>query len=128
MRTDSIFASRCVPGQWICYGFGARRVTPTHYSIRNPRTLTADLDLPILHLRSWVLEVSDDGSQWREADRRIDVEELNGFDALVTFEVASQIECSFIRLRQLGPAWSGRNGFALSAFEIFGQLTLPHVQ
>ena len=61
----SILASSNMPNSWVCYDFGRQRVTPTSYSIR---VCGDGPGGP--HLKSWVLEVSNDGSEdsWKAVD------------------------------------------------------------
>jgi hypothetical protein len=76
------------------------------------------------HLKSWVLEASDDGSTWKEVDRREDAKEMNGPNCSSIFEVQSVVEARFIRIRTIGPDWSGNQYLYIRAFELFGGLRI----
>jgi hypothetical protein len=119
METDSFFCSdfRETEGKdkveiphtrnhWLCYDFKMRRVAPTHYAVRT------NSDIPPaqfhgFHLKSWLVEVSEDGQNWREADHKEDNEDLDGESRTRTFAVAGEHVCRFIRLVQIGTNHSG---------------------
>jgi hypothetical protein len=106
---------------WICYDFKKRRIVPTHYTIRT------NSDGPgYSHLKSWLVETSVDGENWREVAREEDNEQLNGEWFTATFAVAGGVECHFIRLvnigRNHGRFEGGDDCLLLSAWEIFGSL------
>jgi hypothetical protein len=101
----------------LCYDFNERRIVPTHYTIR-----TYDAGPGGPHLRSWLLETSADGENWREVDREDYNEQLNGYTFTGTFPVAAGGECRFIRLVNIGRNHGGCNHLWISAWEIFGSL------
>jgi hypothetical protein len=91
---------------------------PTHYTIR---TNYGDWGEP--HLKSWLVETSLDGENWREVAREENNEQLNGRLRTGTFGVADVRECRFIRLVNIDRTHSGSDDiFAISAWEIFGSL------
>jgi hypothetical protein len=113
-RMDDISATR---NNWLCYDFKERRVIPTHYTIR-----TWDGAAGHSHLKSWAVETSEDGENWREVAREEDNVELNGPWLIHTFVVAGGTECRFIRLVNIGSNHRGNDCLYLSAWEIFGAL------
>jgi serine/threonine protein kinase len=102
---------------WVCYDFKERRIVPTHYAIR-----TFDAPQGASHLKSWLVETSTDGDNWREVAREEDNWQLNGERSTGTFKVASAGECRFIRLVNIGRNHWGSDTLAISAWEIFGSL------
>jgi hypothetical protein len=127
VRTDTAFLSQTsdVPGKWIGYDFGELiRILPTHYSIRsncNGRNSC--------HLRSWVIEVSNDpspNSTWRTIDERQSREELNGRYNVGLFSVSTRLNEDYrcIRIRSTGPNWCSDHRLYLSGLELFGELRL----
>ena len=62
---------------WILYDFGDQRVTPTSYAIRS------FIDR---YLKSWVIEVSNDGYSWTQIDRR-DNNDLNDSHVTAHFKM-----------------------------------------
>jgi hypothetical protein len=102
---------------WICYDFKERRIVPTHYTIRT------NLNGPVsYHLKSWLVETSTDGENWREVAREEDNNQLNGRWFIATFPVAGGGECRFIRLVNIGRNHEGDDQLIISAWEIFGNL------
>jgi hypothetical protein len=102
---------------WICYDFKERRIVPTHYTIRTHRN-----DLGWAHLKSWLVETSMDGENWREVAHEEDNKQLNGYLFIATFPVAGGEECRFIRLVNIGRNHMGNDCLVISAWEIFVNL------
>jgi hypothetical protein len=102
---------------WICYDFKERRILPTHYTIRTNGDGPSNW-----HLKSWLVETSTDGKNWREVAREEDNNQLNGDWFTATFPVAGGGECCFIRLVNIGRNHFGSNRLMISAWEIFGNL------
>ena len=108
---------------WICYDFKERRVLPTSYSVRSN-----DDGPGRAHLKSWVIEVSNDGSSWTEIDRRDNNDELNAQYVIANFTISKVPSESFrfFRLRQTGKNHSddhySRYYVYITALEIFGTL------
>jgi hypothetical protein len=127
LETDSLFYSarrdkkEAIPhtrNNWICYNFKERRIVPTHYTIR-----TSIGDRGWTHLKSWLVETSADGENWREVAREEDNKQLNnGRSFTATFPVAGGGGCRFIRLVNIGRNHMGNDCLAISAWEIFGNL------
>jgi hypothetical protein len=101
----------------VCYDFKERRIVPTHYTIR-----TNDDGPGNEHLKSWLVETSADGENWREVAREENNEKLNSSRFTGTFAVAGGGECRFIRLVNIGRNHCGDDGLEISAWEIFGSL------
>jgi hypothetical protein len=102
---------------WVCYNFKERRIGPTHYTIRmNWGDPGGD------HLKSWLVETSVDGGNWREVARQEDNTQLNGRLFTDTFPVAGGGECRFIRLVNIGRNHFGNGELVITAWEIFGSL------
>ena len=122
LTSDSYFFTKDSPDSWIRYDFEGRRVTPTSYSIRSmnwgPR---------FQHPKSWVVEVSNDGSDgsWAVIDSRNNNSDLN--DKYVTRNFALSAPLSgafrFVRLRQTGKNHKGNDLLWICAFELFGALS-----
>jgi hypothetical protein len=114
LQSETYISSPNAPGQWLCYDFKSRRVTPSHYSIR---CLSSSY-----HLRSWVLEGSVDGSSWRALDDQANNATMTPTHQIGTFSIPHSFQCRFIRLRQTGKTADGSDHLVLFAFEIFGLL------
>jgi hypothetical protein len=102
---------------WMCYNFKERRIVPTHYTIR---TFGGDSD--DAHLKSWLVDTSEDGTSWREVAHVENNKQLNGTYFSGTFGVAGGVECRFIRLVNIGRNHYGNDQLVISAWEIFGNL------
>ena len=113
------FSAKDQNGVWICFDFKERAVIPTSYSVRSePRPPG------LYHLKSWVIEVSNDGSSWTEIDRRDDNNDLNGPYLTGNFQISRVPSESlrFFRLRQTGETHRGGYYVEISSMEIFGTL------
>ena len=116
VQANSYFYSLNEPNQWICCDFKSRFVAPTHYSIR-----VDDCSYP----RSWVLEVSNDGSTWTVVDCRDENADVATKYAIHNFAIRPRPlgKFRFVRLRQTGTNHSGRNHLVINALELFGILS-----
>jgi hypothetical protein len=93
---------------WVCYDFRQRRIVPSHYRIR-----TGDGDAGDEHLKSWLVETSADGENWREVAREENNRQLRGRSFTRTFAVAGGGERRFIWLVNIG-----RNHFGTTCLRI----------
>lgn len=112
------FASDDEANSWLKYDFKDKKVRPTHYSIRtrhgkgpqNPKT--------------WVIEGSNDDSEWKQLDKRTDEKCLDGNNLEHTFDIQTKLAGNeffrYLRIKQTGLSTDDDNMFALSALEYFG--------
>jgi len=106
-----------VPSSWFSLDFGPqRRITPVHYSLRHGGNYRADA------LRTWELQASTDGSDWRTIDRQANVTALGGPFAAATFQVQAPEAFRLFRVVQTGHNSSNRNFLVLSGIEFYGSL------
>ena len=122
LLTPSYYCSRYQPDSWICYDFKDFCVIPTSYAVRSyPYTRGGN------HLRSWVIEVSKDGTDgsWTVIDRREGIRKLDREDAIANFVVrrVPSEGIRFFRLKQTGKNHAGEVDLRLSALEIFGTIS-----
>lgn len=114
------FVSQNQANSWLRYDFKNRKVALTHYTLRSRSDGFQGSNNP----RDWVVEVSDDGTNWVVVDAQARNGDLNGKGAVKTFPVSADCpESRYVRLRQTGPAHSGKNFLAICGFELFGSLT-----
>ena len=124
LDTDSIYCSNDVLDTWICYDFKQMRVTPTSYSIRSHCHGYPGY----FNLKSWVLEVSNDGDAWDVVDSRNDNYELDDENVTCNFQIPEgrcKSKYRFIRIRQTGPNHRANLTLyyvTMSSFEVFGRL------
>ena len=122
LHTSNEFHSHNALDSWICYDMKERRISLTSYSLKSYWGIPGDF-----HLKSWVVEVSNDRTSWREVDRRENCLQLDCCNGVGNFPVAHVPSESFrfVRLRI-----TGRNPhmgivayfIRIAAFEIFGTL------
>ena len=120
LETETPYYSSDEPNVWICYDFKGKRIIPTSYSIRS----WSGRGPGSMHLKSWVIEVSNDGSQWTLADRRLNNNALNGQSLTENFAITEPVsgKYRYIRLRQIGDNHCHNYYVIISALEIFGTL------
>jgi hypothetical protein len=121
LSSDSHFESTCNPNQSIGYDFKDNQsISPTHYTLRSATAY----DKNSHHIKSWVIEVSNDRSSWIEIDRRTNCQDLNSRGIVQTFRISkpSDEEFRYIRLRHTDVNYYGYHYLVLNAFELFGQL------
>jgi hypothetical protein len=94
LTADTFVHSKNPPNQQLCYDFGDRRITLTHYSIWSRH----DGDTNNFYPKSWVIEISKDDSTWEEVDRRENDSSLTGPNLAQLFKVSRSAECLFARL------------------------------
>jgi hypothetical protein len=96
-------------GQWVCWDFHEMRVRPTHCTIYAYK------------LKSWTIESSVDGENWKEIDRRTDDANFKSWGT-ASFPLSSHEACRFIRLTQTDKRHDNSHSLALSDAEFFGVL------
>ena len=116
--TNRCFCSEGRPNSWIRYDFKKRRVSPTSYSIRTEAWA---------YPTSWVLEVSNDGSErsWQVVDHRETNSGCGAEPVTRNFAISDPPSGSFrfVRLRQTGRNHSGTDALVLFSLELFGILS-----
>ena len=118
LSSRGYFRSNDEANSFLCYDFKERRVSPSSYSIQSVT----------IYPRSWVCEVSNDGSLWKVVDSRDNTDDLKDEKVPCNFTIAKPESCRnvrFVRLRQTGPNSKDGNWFALRSWEIFGTLSSP---
>jgi septal ring factor EnvC (AmiA/AmiB activator) len=106
------------PNKWLCYDFKNRRVIVTNYTIRS--MYNGYVNGP--NLKSWLIQVSLDGEEWTEIDRRDSNADLNGKDITRTFAVLRHEVGRFVRLVNIGRNHFNSDMLCISSFELFGSL------
>ena len=121
LGTDSLYWSRNRENAWICYDFKERRVIPTSYSV-----MSCTDNRGGWHPKSWVIEVSNDGTEnsWTKLDCRDNNDDLNYKLVTVNFKISRVPRESFrfFRFRQTGKNHHRSDSLALCSLEIFGTL------
>lgn len=87
---------------WVLFDFKELKVKITSYSI-----MSNSGGENLYHLKSWDLEVSNDGVNWTKIDERRDHPKLNGSYATGTFEVRPNDYSRYVRIHQIDDPWGG---------------------
>ena len=110
----------------VCFDFKDKSVNLSSYTIKSNHNSDGDNNP-----KSWVVEVSKDGKNWEEIDRRENNESLKGKYIVSTFKVQKPNHgfYRFIQLRQTSPAWDQTsNCIWFLALEFNGELKYPHIK
>ena len=104
---------------WVCFDFKTKKIKLTHYSIKS------NSDPPNnRHLRSWKVEISNDGESWRAIDEQKDCPTLNGSNFSGTFSVAPNDFSRYVRLYQTNYTWKTQGYHVrISSIEFYGYLS-----
>ncbi|OHT05987.1 hypothetical protein TRFO_26050 [Tritrichomonas foetus] len=116
-EAQSVFVSDNMPNQWIKFDFKERRIVPRCYTLMTHHR-PAHMD----HLRSWVIEVSEDNIHFEEVMREINNVTLDNPGNVVVYRIDRHIKGRYVRIRMIGPNWCNSNVFAISRVEFFGSL------
>lgn len=121
-NSRSTYWSDFHPNQFISFEFLKHKIVPTNYTIK-----TYSYGNNGCHLKSWVLEGSDDGVEWRNIHEETNCPHLNGSFFSHTFSINQKADFKkkgfkFIRIRQTGANWHDDNRLVLCAIEFYGQI------
>ena len=101
----------------IQFDFKERRVLLESYTLK-----TMNWPENYGHLKSWIIEVSNDGQNYIEIDRHENSDLFNGRLRTETFKVSCSTPQKFVRLKQIGPSWNGSKSLYLNQIEFSGFL------
>ena len=104
------------PNSWVQFDFKARRACLTSCSLKSDGD---NRD----HLVQWVIEGSNDGTEWKAVDSR-STQDLNGNYIVKTYECdkGNKAFYHYLRLHQTGKNSTNRHFLQLSEIEFFGFL------
>ena len=77
------------------------------------------------HLRSWVLEISNDNSNWKTIDEHKDDSSLNGPNLTRTFSTQKSKFSRYCRFRHTGEYWGYKpsgTSIEFNSLEFYGKL------
>lgn len=105
--------------EWICIELKKKKVIPTYYTVK-----THGDGQNGYHARSWVIEGSNDNSNWEKIDEQQNCPYLNGSYLSHSFPIQNenQKEFKFIQMKLTGPNWRNDNYLCIIRFELFGNL------
>lgn len=108
-----------IENSMVCFDFKERRIQLNAYSV-----MTYSYQKGARHLKSWVVEVSNDENNWEIVDEHKDDETLNDEDASSTFRTKkSEGFYRFVRIRQTGKNWFNNYGTYIRLIEFYGKIT-----
>lgn len=123
---ENYFISDNFPNSWICFEFKNHKIIPSNYIIRTRNNESSN------HLKSWIIEGSNDKSYWIKLDEEINNSSLNGASYTHSFTISynenNQLPFKYLRLRQIGPTWFYFNGnynghqLLLNSIEFYGKI------
>lgn len=111
---DSVYSDSRFPNQWLCINMFSQ-FTIRHYSIK-----TFHGKEKRAHMKSWVLEASDNGSDWIIIDQRKDTNDLNGTYKWAVFSASPQKSFAMYRIRLTDKNHRGDHELLLARLEFFG--------
>lgn len=101
---DNYYQAKSQDDSWVCFDFKNKKVKITNYSIKSHKR-----DKDRHHLRSWILEISNDGDSWTTIDEHNDCQTLNGNFITGTFGVKPNDFSRYVRLHQTATPWGGHD-------------------
>ena len=112
---NKIFGSKDIEDSWIQFDFKERKVLLDSYTLKTINNFET-----ACHLKSWVLEVSDDGQNYTEIDRQFYCDLICGPLKTETFPVCCSCPHRFVRLMQTEENWGGSNSLWINQIEFSG--------
>lgn len=117
------FETKDIPNSWICFEFKNHQIIPQSYIIR---TIHSEDNY---HLKSWVVEGSNDKSNWIKIDEHKNDSSLKGQSRVHLFNITKNSNeqlFKYIRILQTGPNWYNNNDrsnvLLISSIEFYGRL------
>lgn len=101
---------------WICFDFKDKLIELSSYTIES-----CNWSKNTGHLKSWVIEISNNKNNWLEIDKHDNCKDLNGPNLIKTFDVKPNIFSRYIRFRHTCECWDGGT-FGFNAIEFYGRL------
>ena len=119
---SKFYHSQNTPGNEICFDFKDRSIQLTDYTIKS-----YCLGSNYGHLKDWVIEVSNDKTNWIVIDNHSNDQTLNGSSIIASFQIQQPKNefYRYVKLRQTGYSWDSCGcGYYIyfSFIEFFGKL------
>lgn len=104
--------------RWIQFDFKERKVQINSYLIQSSCRSSED------RLKSWKIEISNDGTNWEKIDEQNNVTELNGVNITKLFKVKMTNQFRFIRLFTDKECFSNsKSCFSIGKIEFYGTIS-----
>lgn len=101
---------------WILFDFKNMQVELSNYSIQS-----CSWSKNIGHIKSWVIEISDDKETWKTIDEHTNCQDLNGPSIVKTYSIQEKKFTRYIRFRHTEECWDGGT-YGFNAIEFYGRL------
>ncbi|KAK8835257.1 hypothetical protein M9Y10_017042 [Tritrichomonas musculus] len=120
-QNDNFYHSNNQENSEICFDFKDKEIQITSYSLKS-----CNWGQNSNHLKSWVVEVSNDHQKWDEIDKRENNSILNGSNFIGTFDTKENKSFyRFVRLRQTGKSWCNNYCTVIASIEFYGKMKHP---
>ncbi|KAK8838581.1 hypothetical protein M9Y10_033213 [Tritrichomonas musculus] len=117
-QNDNFYHSNDQENSEICFDFKDKEIQITSYSLKS-----VNWGQNSNHLKSWVVEVSNDHQKWDEIDKRENNSILNGSNFIGTFDTKENKSFyRFVRLRQTGKSWCDNYYTVIASIEFYGKM------
>lgn len=113
---SSYFMSKDESNSWIMFDFKNMEIQISYYVIRTYG------DTSNSHLKSWILEASENGQSWIIIDRRVTDYSLKEDWGTAAFKCSLKKRARFIRLTQTGPNHRDTNCLLICSIDFYGKL------
>ncbi|KAK8872153.1 hypothetical protein M9Y10_007915 [Tritrichomonas musculus] len=121
---NNFYASNSQENVYVCFDFKDKQVQLTSYSIQSLRRGWGNV-----HLRNWVVEASNDKSNWDKIDEHTDDSTLNGYDRKAIFDTKqTDMFYRYIQIRQTGISWNNNYYTYFPYLELFGKLKINETE
>lgn len=119
---ENCFYTTDAPNSWICFEFKNYKIIPSNYIIRSYNSNDH------WHLKSWVIEGSNDNQSWIKLDEQQNNNFLKGAGRVHLFSISNndfnQRKFKYIRIQQTGLNWfsSPTDNLILNSIEFYGKI------
>ena len=114
---DNYFESNNENNSWICFDFKEHKIIPSNYIIKSCGS--GQPNKP----KTWILEGSNDQTNWQILDEQNNCPHLKGSYAVHTFDIQKENigPFKYIRIKQTGNNWQGNYYyFTMNSIEFYG--------
>eukprot|EP00746_Dinoflagellata_sp_MGD_P125229 gnl/MRDRNA2_/MRDRNA2_59957_c0_seq1.p1 gnl/MRDRNA2_/MRDRNA2_59957_c0~~gnl/MRDRNA2_/MRDRNA2_59957_c0_seq1.p1 ORF type:complete len:451 (+),score=71.88 gnl/MRDRNA2_/MRDRNA2_59957_c0_seq1:77-1429(+) len=118
-RDHSYARLRSEPNSWFAIDLREWELRLEKYTLRHGQHAKETVPRG---LQSWVLEGSEDGTQWIELDRHTDDTSFHSMMATASWSVTTHDFYQHVRVRMTGPEVSGNFSLHLGGIELYGIL------
>ena len=105
---------------WISFDFKKHMVIPTGYIIRSYHFTSHS------HLKTWVIEGSNDNTTWKILDSQQNNSYLNGCSFVHLFPISSNKDeeesFRYLRIKQTDASWANDYHLLINSIEFYGKI------